>query len=277
MSDDLRIPAMGLPGGGRAPLASGSSYRARLSRGDPGMRWAMIAAAGLGGVLFVAMAGYAVMGRRPATVPVIEADSRPIRVKPENAGGMQFAGADELGGDAVPGSEKMAPAAETPAPQALRAQMQQAAPATEAPSASPASAAGPAPVTAATAGVPAAPGGSPLPDTPPRPDIGARPGNAPPATRAATPAATPKPAAAGGLTVQLGALSSEAAAMAEWQKLAKGAPDVFASHHPAVQKTERDGKTFWRLRTTGFADMADATSFCTKVRAKGGACTIASF
>ena len=262
---------MGLPGG-RAPLSSTSTgYRSRVARGEPATRWAIYGAAGLGGLLLVGMAGYAVMGRRPATVPVIQADIRPIRVKPENAGGMQFAGADELGGDAAPGSEKMAPVAETPAPQALRAQMQQAAPASE-PVAS--AVVAPAPVaplaTGPSTSPSTSPGVSPLPDTPARPGAGAKP---------QTPAGAAKPATAGagGMVVQLGALSSEAAALAEWQKLSKGAPDVFATHQPAVQKTERDGKTFWRLRTAGFADMADATAFCTKVRAKGGACTIASF
>ena len=255
---------MGMAPAGRAPISSNStyaSYRARAGR-EPIMRWAMIGAAGLGGLLFVGMAGYAVMGRRPAAVPVIEADSRPLRVKPENAGGMQFAGADELGGDAAPGSEKMAPAAEIPAPQALRAQMQQAAPEPAAPAVPPANTV-------------AGPGASPLPDTPARPVAGSKPAAATASPAPAAAAATPKPA--GSLVVQLGALSSEAAAIAEWQKLAKGAPDAFANRQPAVQKTERDGKTFWRLRTAGFADTADATAFCTRVRAKGGACTIASF
>ena len=266
---------MGLPGG-RAPLSSTSTgYRLRVARGEPATRWAIYGAAGLGGLLLVGMAGYAVMGRRPATVPVIQADMRPIRVKPENAGGMQFAGADELGGDAAPGSEKMAPVAETPAPQALRAQMQQAAPAPE-PVAS--AVVAPTPVAPLVTGAATSPstslstsaGASPLPDTPARPGAGAKP---------QTPAGVAKPATAGtgGMVVQLGALSSEAAALAEWQKLSKGAPDVFSTHQPAVQKTERDGKTFWRLRTAGFTDTADATAFCTKVRAKGGACTIAGF
>jgi hypothetical protein len=238
-------------------------------------RHMMIALACLGGLALVGTAGWAVMGRRPATVPVIEADSRPIRIKPENPGGMQVAGADEQDG-----VEKMAPPPEAPAPQALRAQMQQSAPKPEA--APPATAS----TTAApTASAPAAlTSASPLPDTPTRPQ---------PATRAAPMAAPPAPPlaqaapiqqavpparpAAGGALVQVAAVESEAAAQSEWQRLAKKMPDLLGDHRPSIQKAERDGKVIWRVRTGGFADIAEATGFCAKMRAKGGACTIASF
>jgi hypothetical protein len=77
--------------------------------------------------------------------------------------------------------------------------------------------------------------------------------------------------------VQLAALASQEAAMTEWQRLSKRMPDLLASRHPAVQRVDVDGKTFFRLRTGGFADIAQATAFCTEVRAKGGGCSIASF
>lgn len=236
--------------------------------------------------------GWGIMGRRPSVVPVIEADSRPIRIKPENPGGMQIAGADEMtSGDGAPGGNKMAPVAETPAPQALRAQMQAEAPvvAVPAPLVAPPLVAAPlvaAPLIAAPGAAdpavkapaasapgvappvvsasPAAPGPSPLPDTPAK--VGAK-----------APAAVPVRPAGGGTMVQLGALGSEAAAQAEWQRLSRSLPELFGGRQPVVQKAERDGKTFWRLRTAGFADMADATGFCGKLRAKGGNCTIASF
>jgi hypothetical protein len=34
---------------------------------------------------------------------------------------------------------------------------------------------------------------------------------------------------------------------------------------------------FWRLRTSGFSDTADAGSFCERMKAKGAGCAIASF
>jgi hypothetical protein len=85
------------------------------------------------------------------------------------------------------------------------------------------------------------------------------------------------PPAAGGTEVQLAAMESEHAAMAEWSRLSKRMPELFASHHPAVVEAQRDGKTFYRLRTGGFADIAQATAFCTQVKSKGGVCAIASF
>jgi len=77
--------------------------------------------------------------------------------------------------------------------------------------------------------------------------------------------------------VQVGALESEAAAKTEWQRLSKRMPDVLGGREPVVQRAERDGKAIWRVRLGGFGDTAEATAFCGKVRAKGGACSLASF
>jgi hypothetical protein len=91
-------------------------------------------------------------------------------------------------------------------------------------------------------------------------------------------AASPPPAAAAsGMQVQLGALDSEQAAMTEWQRLSKRMPDLLGPRHPAVFRAEHDGKTIWRLRTGGFADIASATAFCSQVKSKGVGCAIASF
>ena len=96
-----------------------------------------------------------------------------------------------------------------------------------------------------------------------------------------SPAAHPPVAAAapsaGGAEVQLAAMDSERAAMTEWTRLSKRMPELLASHHPSVVEAQRDGKTLFRLRTGGFADIAQATAFCTQVKSKGGGCAIASF
>ncbi len=243
MSDDLHIPAVGR---GSAPIRT--YYQPRRPGMDRGTKVLLAAAAGLGGLLLAGVAGWALSGRHAAMVPVIEADSRPVRVKPENPGGLQVAGADEqvMGGR---GSkvQGMAPPAEAPAAQALRAQM-------------PPQAAVP----------PAVP--------PPAPVLPALPA-APPAAvvlqLVPAPATRPAPAvAAAGTLVQLAALDSEGAAQTEWQRLSRRMPDLLGDRQPVVQKADRDGRAMWRLRTGGFTDIADATAFCARVRAKGGACSI---
>lgn len=259
MPDDLQIPVASETGG-RTPISA--TYRPRASgrranRGFP-LRTALIGGAAACALLLAGIGTWSLLHRAPAQVPVIEADARPIRVKPENPGGMQVADAE----DAItgPGDQRMAPAAETPAPQALRAQMQPAAPA-----ALPAVQAAP-PTPPPTQATPAT---SPLPDTrttarAPRPTVT-------PAQPAAQTPPTP------GTSVQIAAVDSEPAAQTEWQRLQKRLPDLLADRRPLLQKAERDGRTIWRVRVPGFADVADATAFCTKVRARGANCAIASF
>ena len=111
MSDDLSIPS--------------PTYRIpRHHQGmDPATRRLALIAGGLGGVLLAVVGGWTLIGHRNAAVPVVQADSRPIRVKPDNPGGMQVAGADAdiLSGGTEMKDGKLAPAPEAPAPQALTA------------------------------------------------------------------------------------------------------------------------------------------------------------
>jgi SPOR domain len=163
------------------------------------------------GVLIYSLTGHSGGG----AVPVVQADQRPIRVKPENPGGMAVAPQEKL---ADPNDSRLAPTTEEPNPRALLAIT------------------GPAKL--------------PLP-----------------------PAALAPPHAKS-IAVQLQMTKSEAGAQAEWDKLAKQLPDVMGSHRPLFQKTNETGPAPWRLRTSGFADPAQAKAFCDKVKAKGGQCTV---
>ena len=235
MSDDLSIPS---------PTYRIPGHRHGM---DPVTRRLVLIAGGLGGVLLAVVGGWSVMGHRSTTVPVVQADSRPMRVKPENPGGMQVAGADDdiFSGGNRAGDGKLAPPPEAPAPQALSA-----------PPPVPPAATAPA---SAAVSVPAAP---PAPAKP----VAAKPAIAP-----------DKHPAANGALVQLAAVHSEDAAKSEWQRLSKRMPDLFGQHRPAFSKTQHDGQTLWRVRTGGFADAAQATTFCEKVRAKGAGCSVADF
>ncbi len=238
MSDDLDIPT--------------PTYRVpRRRRGmDPGTRRLAIIAGGLGGALVLLVGGWSLLGHRSTGIPVIEADSSPLRVKPANPGGMNVAGSNDeiLSGDADGATGKLAPGSETPAPQDIKPPVVASAP--------------PVPTPAPAPAAPAV--------------VAAKPPLVPPAHVAAA----EHPAHVGGgkgALVQLAALSSEDAAKTEWERLAKKMPDLLSSKQPAVSKIERDGKTFWRLRTGGFSDIAQATAFCEQVRAKGNGCSIAAF
>jgi hypothetical protein len=222
---------------------------------DRGTKYLLGAAAGLGGLLLAGMVGWALTGGHGTAVPVIEADTRPIRVKPENPRGLQVVGADDqVTGGQGSKTQGMAPAAEVPAPQALRAQMPpQPPPQTRTPAVTP-------PGDAQAEG--AAP--SPPPAAPPRPAA---------PVQAARPAVVP----ATGTVVQLAAVDSEQVAQSEWQRLAKRMPELLGDRRPILQRVEHDGRAVWRVRTGGFADIAEATSFCARVRSKGGSCALGNF
>ena len=242
MSDDISIPS---PAHGAAKVSTlyTHSYRTRRSGMDAATRRLVLVASGLGLLLLLGMGVWTFSGHRSAGVPTIEADTRPLRVKPENPGGMIVAGANDqvLGGKGDGEAGDLAPEAERPDPQALRAQRQVAS--------------APAPEPAAAA----------VPAEPPAPIASA----APAAVKPATPAT-------GSMLVQVAAVETEAAAATEWHRLARKAPDLLGDRKPVIVKAERDGKTFWRVRTGGFADTAAAAEFCRKLRAKGLGCSIGS-
>jgi hypothetical protein len=267
---------------------------------DPATRRLAIFAGAIGGSLLLLVGVWSFTGHRHSGVPVIEADPRPLRVKPANPGGLQVEGANDpiLSGE-QDSKEAMAPPPETPAPQALKAQEQaaatpppEAAPATiapkiAAPAAPPAAAAPPPPVEKSAPAlraprIAAAPMTEPAPTPrPQRPSLAARQETLPPARPAAIAApqaaATGARAAAGPAVVQLAALDSEERARQEWERVSHRYGELLAGHAPSISRVEHAGKTFWRLRTGGFADAAQATMFCERVKAKGGGCAVASF
>lgn len=75
--------------------------------------------------------------------------------------------------------------------------------------------------------------------------------------------------------VQLAALRSHDDAIATWKRLAKRHPDLFADRSPVVTGTDLLKKgTYHRLRTGGFESRAEASSFCTKVKARKLECIV---
>jgi hypothetical protein len=244
----------------------------RARRMDPTTRRLALIAAALGSALSAVIGAWSVMDHphassssslssrgdsRPAvsTVPVIAPPSGPLRVKPVNPGGMQLSAtsADLFDtGDGGQGQGRLAPSPEIPDPQALH------------PPSRP-----PVPL--------AAPAAVPLPSassTPPK-------APAAPFSAAATPAPAARPsqapAASGVAVVQLAALPSAAAAKDEWVMLQLRLGPLLRDRQPLITSVDIGGRTWWRVRTGGFADAAAAKGFCEQVHAKSLGCDVVRF
>lgn len=211
----------------------------KASWGIPPRIW-MIGGGLLGAVALAAGIIWAVSAMGPRGVPVIEADGRPFKVRPDSPGGAVVPNQGELvfergaARNERPGEARLAPGPEAPRPDALRAQAQP-----------PAAAATPPSITA-----PAAPVAQQQP---------------PPA----------RPASSGRVQVQLIAARSEEAARTEWDRLSRRAPEL-AGRAPTVSRFDRpEGQApLFRLRTGGFADRAAAAAFCDQLKARDLPCVV---
>ena len=72
--------------------------------------------------------------------------------------------------------------------------------------------------------------------------------------------------------VQFGAFDSPEAARAEWVKLDGQFTDFLTDKKRVVQRALSGGKTFYRLRAMGFDDINDARRFCSAMLAERQAC-----
>jgi len=206
----------------------------------------------------------------PHSIPVIEADPRPFKVRPDDPGGLRVPNQDELifernrGSNAQPPAARLAPEPEAPRIDALRAQVAQPSQrptlATEGVSLLPRN-------TAPTAGAPAV--------TAPAIPTPAATAPAAPAPQTAAAPARPAPVPNGRIRVQVGALTSDEAARSEWERLSGRYPDLFGAFRPQVVRFEREGQaTLYRLRTGGFADVAAAQAFCEQAREQRIPCIV---
>jgi hypothetical protein len=277
------------------------SYRpAKAAAGgiDPDMKRLGLIAAVIGGGIALLVGAGSLTGTRHHGVPVIEAEAGPVRIKPVNAGGEQFTGADL--GLGVGTTQTLAPSAEQPQINALKAQIhamskelaRQAAATAQATKLAEATsskivAAPPVERASATTRVAVPESATVVAFNPPvkaaavTPRPAAKPVAAPVAApRAAAAAAGVAPgvaAGAAGASVQLAAFTDEAAARTGWDALIRKAPGLLGGRTPEISKVQASGRTMWRLRTGGFATVSEAAGFCSRMRATGADCAIAAF
>ena len=243
------------------------SYRPEKRAGgiDPDMKRMGMLAAGIGGVLALLFGGAILLRPAHHGIPVVEPEAGPVRVKPVDAGGMQVTGADIGAGM---GAQHLAPAAEQPQINALKAQVRELKKEVARQSAE----------TAHTEKLAQAAVAAPrVAPAPPVHNVVAtvRMAGAEPVAGSASrrPEIIPAP----GTMVQLAAYSSQTAAHAGWDKLLKRSPDLLGGRRPLIVSAVSGGKTVWRLRAGGFASVPEAEAFCGRVKARGGDCSIAAF
>jgi cell division septation protein DedD len=268
------------------------SYRVSRASSGGGMRVLPIA----GGMLAaIALTGAAVWGwgrlgggSGAGAVPVLEPDARPIKVRPENPGGLVVANTDQLvleppsvraALERQQGSNtRLAPLPESPQLDLLRREAAPPAPSGSTPP-TPLPQPGSLPQPAASGGTAI---GTSVTLAPPRPSESlqqAGPARTVPAATVAAPeplravASLPAPSADGRGVVQLGALATEQAARAEWARLQRRVA-ALAGYQPQILRLDRgpEQPALWRLRVGGLADAAAARSLCEAVRGAGGAC-----
>ncbi len=254
---------------GESDLAYGDGRRGRAAM-DPTTRHMVFIACGIGLLLVVLIGGWTLSGgRHSGSIPVIEAPLGPVRLKPIDPGGMQAMGAQAPPAMSASGIETLAPRPEAARPEALQAEVDAALRRDQRGLAVPA-----APPAAPPAITAPAPG--PVPSVPVAADPGIH-GEAqlqhPPSGASA---AWHSPSG-GPLAVQLAALDSHDAARIEWRRLSHSHPLLFSGHTPEVEQADHDGRPIYRLRTGGFASVAEAHAFCEQARSQRVACTLADF
>ena len=87
---------------------------------------------------------------------------------------------------------------------------------------------------------------------------------------------TPAPAVASGsgAMVQIGALSSPALADKAWNNVAKLLPGDMVGRTKKVEPVTSNGATLYRAYVGGFASKAEATAFCSRLKALGKGCLV---
>jgi hypothetical protein len=189
-----------------------------------------------------------------ADVPLIRADERPTKVRPEKPGGMEVPDRDKLIYTQKRAAvEHLLPPPEKPMPRPT-------APSAAAPPASPQ----PPPV---PAGAGAA---NPAPLAQPQQPAGKPPAKAEAAATAAKPAAAQK---TGGTRIQLASVRSEEAARQEWDRIRRANPDLLGSASATPVRADLGDKgVFYRLQT---APIADAERVCGELKQRNFGCVIA--
>jgi SPOR domain len=199
-------------------------------------------------------------------IPLIRADTRPMKVKPAEPGGMQIPDRDMLiYGESRPAVEHLLPPPEQP----MARPAPPPAPPAEAESSQP-SAVPQAPA-AETAPIATAPNAAATPaSTPVVPAQPEQPAAVPPANpRRTPPKAAPAEATSttGGIRLQLGSVRSEGLAREEWDRIKRGNADLLGNLSAvAVRADLGDKGVYYRIQTGPVGGAARADRICGRLK-----------
>jgi hypothetical protein len=201
-------------------------------------------------------------------VPLIRADPRPTKVKPEEPGGMQVPDRDKLiyaqtrSGQLRPAVEHLLPPPEKPLPR---------------PTAPPPAAAAP-PAIAAPQLAAAPPADPALPPPPVKPQAqhAALPKPAHQAAASAAPKpAVARPSAGPGARIQLGSVRSEDQARQEWSRIMSRNADLLGGLTATPIRADLGDKgVYWRIQAGPVGDPAKAERLCGELRQRSVGCIL---
>ena len=194
-------------------------------------------------------------------IPLIRANLGPVKVRPENPGGMQVPDQDKLVYDRMRGDEK------PPEVERLLARPE---PPLPPPTATP-----PAPAEkAATAPPSLTPPPKAAPAAPPTEEVQAA--KPPPALAPPPPKAVPPPAAGGDLKVQLAAVRSLTQARGEWERLRRKNGDLLGKLRLFITKADLGPAkgVYFRLRAGPLVSEAKAKALCVSLAARKIGCLV---
>ncbi len=243
--------------------------------------------------VFIGLIGYTYMygaaDRADGPVPLIKAESRPIKTAPDKPGGMDVPhqdkeiynrmGRDSEASSTSPRVERLLPPPEAPIERPRPAN----APPPLEPEIPPPPVVTP-PPGAVEVAKPPDPAPTPAP-APARPVVSAPAPQSPPAAIAAPPpqSASPRPssspapaaATAGRYRIQLAALRSSDDANREWERLRRAHPDLLGPLTLKVVRADLAGRgTFYRIQAGPIGDDSAAKELCRRLAAKKVGCLV---
>jgi hypothetical protein len=190
----------------------------------------------------------------PANVPLIRADTDPVKVRPEKAGGMNIPDKDDPLYAMKPG--------QSPAEHIL--------PPPEAPQPRPVAPPPPAPPPQQMAQTVAPPGAFPAP-LPAPPQVGSRPAAAPKAADAEKPAAAAGPP----MKIQLASLRSPDEARDEWQRVKHENGDLLGKYTAVAVRSDLGDRGIWyRVEVGPVGDKAAALKLCKALKERDLGCQL---